>query len=204
MGLCALVNDRTLAAVYQDKAKQLLTAPGAAIDGNVIESVVEHQHVEDLTQPLPSSSSSSIVKRAFSTSTVLDEDLSNVGTKRAKRLIQHATSGGNKQGTSSSIKIDQTNNARDNLLSKLQELNHFDGIKPGISNAKALGSEDTISRLKCIICKDASNNPCAARCGHICCQECWLTWLKVSNTCPLCKHEASINSITRIKLKEGY
>jgi peroxin-10 len=91
---------------------------------------------------------------------------------------------------------------RDSLLSKLQELNRFEGIKPGISNAKSLGSQPTVAPLKCIICSEPSTNPCAARCGHICCQNCWLAWLKQKNACPLCRQEASINTITRIKLKE--
>ena len=57
------------------------------------------------------------------------------------------------------------------------------------------------NKLVCAICKEKATNPCAGRCGHVCCQECWTKWLKVNSSCPLCRAPADRTSVTRIIIK---
>jgi hypothetical protein len=57
------------------------------------------------------------------------------------------------------------------------------------------------SKLTCAVCKEKATSPCAGRCGHVCCQECWTKWLKVNASCPLCRAPASSSSVTRLLIK---
>jgi hypothetical protein len=57
------------------------------------------------------------------------------------------------------------------------------------------------SKLTCAVCKEKATSPCAGRCGHVCCQECWTKWLKVNSSCPLCRAPASAASVTRLLIK---
>lgn len=57
------------------------------------------------------------------------------------------------------------------------------------------------NKLVCAICKEKATNPCAGRCGHVCCQDCWTKWLKVNSSCPLCRAPADRTSVTRIIIK---
>jgi hypothetical protein len=47
----------------------------------------------------------------------------------------------------------------------------------------------------CSVCKEKLLKPCAASCGHICCEKCWLQWLKVKSTCPICREPVDKNKI---------
>ena len=44
-----------------------------------------------------------------------------------------------------------------------------------------------LSKYTCPICKEQALDPCAAKCGHICCKECWSRWMAVKQNCPQCK-----------------
>ena len=55
----------------------------------------------------------------------------------------------------------------------------------------------------CLICKE-KNPPdmCASKeCGHLCCKVCWVNWLKMKKSCPVCKVPVSEDSIRGITFK---
>ena len=56
-------------------------------------------------------------------------------------------------------------------------------------------------KYDCLICKNVALEPCAARCGHICCESCWLRWLKVKETCPLCRAPTLLDQIKKNRKK---
>ena len=39
----------------------------------------------------------------------------------------------------------------------------------------------------CLLCSKPPDDPYSAKCGHICCFECWASWLERCFECPLCK-----------------
>jgi hypothetical protein len=57
------------------------------------------------------------------------------------------------------------------------------------------------SKYLCPICKEQALAPCAAKCGHVCCKECWSQWLRVKPACPICKGATDADSIMRIVFK---
>ena len=43
---------------------------------------------------------------------------------------------------------------------------------------------------------------CASKeCGHLCCKVCWVNWLKMKKSCPVCKVPVSEDSIRGITFK---
>jgi hypothetical protein len=69
------------------------------------------------------------------------------------------------------------------------------------ATAPARHSQVGSSKLTCAVCKEKASTPCAGRCGHVCCQDCWVRWLKVNSSCPLCRAPASTASVTKIIIK---
>jgi hypothetical protein len=69
-----------------------------------------------------------------------------------------------------------------------------------ISNNGVGGSEMNAKLKSCLICREASKDPYAARCGHICCYECWQQWFKVRKACVICRTEVAPNSIVKITI----
>jgi len=71
------------------------------------------------------------------------------------------------------------------------------------SSAAATASQSSIqvNRFKCGVCTEQPSLPCAGRCGHICCQLCWVKWLQINATCPMCRAPADKNSVTRLIMK---
>lgn len=110
------------------------------------------------------------------------------------------------QLTQSSLSV---GTARPSFLSKLSGLDNI--TLTGAVKASNLSSSAADSRnsrvgsgkvLSCLICKEKASEPCAGRCGHVCCQVCWTKWLKVKETCPLCRGPVDKNSVTRIIIKQ--
>ena len=58
------------------------------------------------------------------------------------------------------------------------------------------GGRVSAATRSCGICKCAASEPCAARCGHICCRVCWARWLAVKLCCPFCNAAASMDKLT--------
>eukprot|EP01080_Neovahlkampfia_damariscottae_P009562 gene9562-1765_t len=52
--------------------------------------------------------------------------------------------------------------------------------------------------LKCLICLDIAVKPHNSRCGHVCCFECWDSWLNRKLECPICKQRVRKNQLTPI------
>lgn len=56
--------------------------------------------------------------------------------------------------------------------------------------------------FKCGICQEMPVVQCAAPCGHICCAQCWVSWLKTRPTCPTCRAPATTSTISRLSVKK--
>lgn len=56
----------------------------------------------------------------------------------------------------------------------------------------------TQKQFTCIICSDPAKEPTAARCGHICCYECWVYWLKQKLECPICRKRTREKFLTKL------
>jgi hypothetical protein len=72
----------------------------------------------------------------------------------------------------------------------------------GASGAGGVGGVGGGRLLTCGVCKEPAASPCAGRCGHVCCQECWSIWLRKSQTCPMCRAPADTNSVTRVIIRK--
>ena len=57
--------------------------------------------------------------------------------------------------------------------------------------------------LLCSICGTQSIDPCAGRCGHVCCSACWVPWLRINKTCPICRKECTHETVSRLRLKSS-
>lgn len=95
---------------------------------------------------------------------------------------------------------------RPSFLSKLSGLDNITltgAVKAGnLSGTDSRNSRAGSSKvLTCGVCKEKALDPCAGRCGHVCCQVCWTKWLKVNASCPMCRAPADKNSVTRIIIK---
>ena len=65
------------------------------------------------------------------------------------------------------------------------------------------GDESVAELFGCIICRESSLRiRGAAKCGHVCCLECWTQWLRKNKTCPLCRLPTNSDDISRIKVKK--
>ena len=69
------------------------------------------------------------------------------------------------------------------------------------SSSSQASSSMQANRFKCGVCTERPSLPCAGRCGHICCQTCWVKWLQINATCPMCRAPADKNSVTRLIMK---
>lgn len=104
------------------------------------------------------------------------------------------------------------------LFKKLQNISSLTSIHNGSnlrlsSSSKPLQPRDTAQskpaatenrRLACIICKETANIPCAGKCGHVCCQDCWVEWMKIKSQCPICREPVSKDSIVKIVVKSAH
>lgn len=56
------------------------------------------------------------------------------------------------------------------------------------------------SKLGCTVCGTGTTMKGAARCGHVCCLECWTKWLRTSKTCPTCRAPTSADDISKLTI----
>jgi hypothetical protein len=52
--------------------------------------------------------------------------------------------------------------------------------------------------LNCLICMEVATKPHNSRCGHVCCLECWNSWLDRKLECPACKSRVRKNQLSPI------
>jgi hypothetical protein len=82
------------------------------------------------------------------------------------------------------------------------QIEKIENIELSKSSLNSLNSTGVESRLKsCLICREKSENPYAARCGHICCFNCWQHWFKVKKACVICRVEIVPDSLIKITIK---
>lgn len=57
-----------------------------------------------------------------------------------------------------------------------------------------------VKKCICLVCNSIAAEPCAARCGHICCEPCWSQWLSRKQTCPYCRAPTTMQQIKKITI----
>ena len=57
-----------------------------------------------------------------------------------------------------------------------------------------------VKKCVCLVCNSIAAEPCAARCGHICCEPCWSQWLSRKQTCPYCRAPTTMQQIKKITI----
>ena len=57
-----------------------------------------------------------------------------------------------------------------------------------------------VKKCVCLVCNSIAAEPCAARCGHICCEPCWQQWLGRKQTCPYCRAPTTMQQIKKITI----
>jgi hypothetical protein len=72
--------------------------------------------------------------------------------------------------------------------------------KENCKDKKAEGGRKVSTKYVCTVCKNDAAEPCAAKCGHICCESCWSQWLRRSETCPCCRAPTVLQQIKKITI----
>lgn len=57
-----------------------------------------------------------------------------------------------------------------------------------------------IVAFECPICTRDTKQPFAARCGHVCCYDCWSKWLPERWHCPVCRNRVRLGQLTHLQL----
>lgn len=139
--------------------------------------------------------------------------LRSMPSKRAKMMLSAAASvkkeaapttiGGAVMGVAQKAPLSQAKPTFLSQLSRLDDIALSGAVRAGNTGGGANVRDCKVgsSRLTCAVCKEKASVPCAGRCGHVCCQDCWVRWLKVNSSCPLCRAPASTASVTQIIIK---
>ena len=62
--------------------------------------------------------------------------------------------------------------------------------------SSVLDSDEEEEGIVCCLCRQSEMvSPHISQCGHICCQDCWHTWLSRSTVCPECRSPVSIEML---------
>jgi len=56
---------------------------------------------------------------------------------------------------------------------------------------------------KCPICQEQPKNPLTAKCGHVCCKECWDKLLSTTLQCPLCRARIRAKHLTATTVQQS-
>jgi Zinc finger, C3HC4 type (RING finger) len=72
--------------------------------------------------------------------------------------------------------------------------------KENCKEKQAEGAGKVSKKYVCTVCKNDAAEPCAAKCGHICCESCWSQWLRRSGTCPCCRAPTLLQQIKKITI----
>lgn len=159
---------------------------------------------------LPSQSQSSYMTGPSEVKMEGSGPIRSYASKRAKLLLSASLSAPAAPVVGSLVKAEsgvralctEPQSAKPSFLSKLSSLNNI-ALTGAVKASNLAGSRTSRpGNFSCTVCKEVATEPCAARCGHVCCQVCWTRWLKVNSSCPLCRKHADVNSVTRIIVKE--
>lgn len=132
-------------------------------------------------------------KRIFSAINSISDEGRSIGSERAKKILSLTQS--SSLSSSSSTSLSSSSKSLNNPLSLLDN-------SIATLSSKHLNRTTSNSLLECIACREPAKNPCAAKCGHICCESCWRKWFQVNLTCPQCRSPASIATISKILIKK--
>lgn len=140
------------------------------------------------------------LKRKFIDVVGTEELGEKVGSNRAKRLVLL-----NNQREEQQASIKTESSSSNDLFERIRNFSATAIAKPNSSSKVSDPIKDNgkvaNNKLQCCVCKELASIPCASRCGHICCQNCWVEWLSIKSICPMCREEVKKESITKIVIK---
>lgn len=214
--LLCLVSDPSIVEAYKTQASQRSLAqnkrPLSAVTSSSTSSSSSSGPSQANTQPTLKISSKGMDVSGFggkasfggrSSVAVTSEDIENMGSKRAKRMLMLSSarpSGGSSSTSSSSASdIPSSQSQKPSLLSKLRELGKPESLAVKTMAPQVMLAPQKIAHVKCSICMEA-DDPLRAQCGHICCKDCWQKQLKVKAVCPICRTATTTDQLYRIRI----
>ena len=135
---------------------------------------------------------------SFDENSQVDQESDNRASqpsKRAKMMLNAV-----KNPVINIVKKDIKTLFDNNLLGSMKIIKKKDS---GTENdaKKTTNSMNTVKKkYDCLVCKSVALVPCGAKCGHICCESCWVRWLKVKESCPLCRAPTLLAQIKKITI----
>eukprot|EP01038_Epipyxis_sp_PR26KG_P008177 gene8177-11062_t len=126
-------------------------------------------------------------------------------TQRKELLLNSNNNNDNENNNNNKTKEVATISKSNDLIKRLNSLGSLELKGVTKENVNEHNSSQLLApnpKLVCIICIEPALHPCAAKCGHVCCRICWMTWLKVNQTCPTCRVTVSMDSLTKIVVIE--
>lgn len=215
--LLCLVSDPSIVEAYKTQASQRNLAQNKR-PLSAVTSSSSSGPSQGNTQPIPSLTipSKGVDVTGFGSKAsfggrpsvaVSSEDIENMGSKRAKRMLMLSSArstGGSTSASSTSIgapdvSSSQSQSQKPTLLSKLRELGKPESLAVKTMAPQVMLAPQKIAHVKCSICMEA-DDPLRAQCGHICCKDCWQKQLKVKAVCPICRTATTTEQLYRIRI----
>ena len=140
----------------------------------------------------------------------ISQAITQSSSKRAREMV---LSMGSKKTTTSSMspslkktKVEKNKTSLSGELSILQKIGRITAGKKDNKEENSSGgtSQEQKKRLICTICNERVSSPYAARCGHVCCIDCWHSWFKQKdhNSCPLCRREVQVSQLVKLNITD--
>lgn len=94
--------------------------------------------------------------------------------------------------------------SRLSIFDKVNRITAANPRAPSSASAPPNSAASKRANLICTVCNERVSDPYAARCGHICCINCWKSWLKQSNkqSCPHCRREVEYSQLTKLIIQD--
>lgn len=128
---------------------------------------------------------------------ILTQETTERYSKRAKLMLQ-----GTQQRPSASRTDVSQLSQRSLIASPIRAARSMlDKVSNISMTVKSLDENKTSTSLTCSVCSSRAVVPCAGRCGHVCCEHCFSTWLKIKKTCPVCRQPTLPTDVSRIIVK---
>ena len=188
-----------------------------------IKTEVKLEHSQSSSSSSIGSSGTSLLRQkqlaasAHCYSEIGNEDVLNHSSKRAKTMLS-ASQSDRASGSSATAallaSVHQSSSQstttgpskRPDFLSQLKSIDSMQLSFPTSNQTRVSSSNKSMlvdKRVQCIMCQETATDASAARCGHLGCEVCWKQWLKVNESCPLCRKPASTSTITRVIVKKS-
>lgn len=70
------------------------------------------------------------------------------------------------------------------------------------ASSQSTGTQKAAAQFGCLVCcTESLTARGVARCGHVCCLDCWEKWLRKSRTCPSCRAPTAESDVSRLSIR---